>query len=183
MFFRKNRGEERFEAAALPHLDELYRSARRMLADPVRAEDLVQEVYLRAWRSFHTFDGGNCRAWLYKILTNCVHDYRSRGRKARAAFESEEILERQEAPPPVPESLEDEQILAALDELPESYRDVVLLADVQEFSYKEIAAMLDIRMGTVMSRLSRGRAVLRERLAGQAAAYGIGPGAQGGGEA
>ena len=164
----------------MPHLDELYRSARRMLGDPVRAQDIVQDVYLRAWRSFHTFDGANCRAWLYKILVNCVHDERNRGRKAPAAFESEDILERQEAPPPVPEGLADAHILAALDDLPESYRDVVLLADVQEFSYKEIAAMLDIRMGTVMSRLSRGRAALRERLAVQAADYGIGPRAQGG---
>lgn len=164
----------------MPHLDELYRSARRMLADPVRAEDVVQDAYLRAWRSFHTFDGGNCRAWLYKILINCVCDERNRGRKTPAAFESEEILESQQAPPPVPDELSDAQILAALDELPEAYRDVVLLADVQEFSYKEIAAMLDIRMGTVMSRLSRGRASLRERLAGQAADYGIGPQARGG---
>ncbi|MCB1019259.1 MAG: sigma-70 family RNA polymerase sigma factor [Acidobacteria bacterium] len=164
----------------MPHLDELYRSARRMLADPVRAQDLVQDVYLRAWRSFHTFDGGNCRAWLYKILVNCVHDERNRVRKAPVVGDSEEILERQEAPPPVRAELSDEEILVALDELPEAYRDVVLLADVQEFSYKEIAAMLDIRMGTVMSRLSRGRAALRERLAEQAGEYGIGSQAQGG---
>ncbi len=179
MFFRKKAEESRFEAAALPHLDELYRTARRMLTDAVRAEDVVQETCLRAWRSFHTFDGANSRAWLYKILVNCVHDERNRGRRAAVAFESEEILERQQAPPASSDAL-DRGIVAALDALPAAYRDVVLLADVQEFSYKEIAAMLDIRLGTVMSRLSRGRATLREKLASQAADYGIGPQAQGG---
>ena len=164
----------------MPHLDELYRSARRMLADPVRAQDVVQDAYLHAWRSFHTFDGGNCRAWLYKILVHCVYDERNRGRKAPVAFESEEVLERQEAAAPVPSELTDEQILSALDALPEAYRDVVLLADVQEFSYKEIAAVLDIRLGTVMSRLSRARAALRDKLAAEAASFGIGPQAQGG---
>ena len=177
---RKER--EAFEAAALPYLDELYRTARRMLGDPSRAEDIVQEVFLRAWRSFHTFDGANCRAWLFRILVNAVHDYRRRVYKRQQADDSEAILERQAAPPPPPPvELTDASVLEAIDALPEVYRDVLLLADVQEFSYKEIAAMTGLRMGTVMSRLSRGRGKLRELLADVAGSYGIGPKARAGG--
>lgn len=181
---QQKRKRKDFEAVALPHLDELYRTACRMLGDASRAEDVVQEVYLRAWRSFHTFDGGNCRAWLFRILVNAVHDYRRRLYKRMPADDSEAVLERQSAPaPPPPEELTDQAVLEAVDALPEKFRDVLLLADVHGFSYKEIAAMTGVRLGTVMSRLSRGRRKLRESLAEVAGSYGIGPRARGGGVA
>lgn len=161
----EDRKRAEFEAAAIPHLDELYRTARRMLGDPTRAEDVVQDAYLRAWRSFHTYTPGtNCRAWLFRILTNAVYDYRKRWLMRPPADDSEEILDRQPAPAPPADRLSDEEILAALDALPEPYRDAVVLADVEGFSYKEIAEMLGVKIGTVMSRLNRGRGRLREQL-------------------
>ncbi len=175
LFGRKADRRAEFDAVALPHLDELYRSARRMLGDPTRADDVVQDVYLRAWRSFETFEEGtNCRAWLFRILVNSVHDYRRRWLSRPAADDSEEILERREAPAPAADGLTDQQILEALGSLPESYRDAVILADVEEFRYKEIAEMLGVKIGTVMSRLSRGRRLLRERLRDAAKSYGVG---------
>ena len=163
----------------MPHLDELYRSARRMLGDPSRAEDVVQDVYLRAWRSFHTFSAGtNCRAWLYRILANAVHDYRARWLKRPPADDSEEILAQQEAPSPTLERLADREILAALDGLPEAYRDAIVLTDVEGFSYKETAEILGVKIGTVMSRLSRGRRLLRGGLREAARGYGLAVAAQ-----
>lgn len=158
----------------MPHLDELYRAARRMLGDAARAEDVVQEVYLRAWKSFHTFEAGtNCRAWLYRIMVNVTHDYRRREMSRPAADDSEQILERREAPAPTPDRLTDEEILRALEEIPEAYRDAVVLADVEQFSYQEISDLLEIKQGTVMSRLHRGRSLLREKLKSAADAYGL----------
>ena len=158
----------------MPYLEEIYRSARRMMGDPTRAEDVVQDVYLRAWRSFHTFTlGTNCRAWLYRILANSVHDYRSRWLKRLPADDSEEILERQEAPAPSLEQLTDREILDALDRLPDTFRDAVLLTDVEGFTYKETAEILGVKTGTVMSRLSRGRKQLRTSLRESARSYGL----------
>lgn len=154
-----------FEATALPHLPALHRSARRLLGDGADAEDVVQDVYLRAWRSFRSFERGtNCRAWLFRILFNCVTDRRKKRSREMVADDSEEILERQAATAPQWDRLTDAEILAALDALPDGMREVVVLADVEELSYKEIASVLEIRLGTVMSRLSRGRALLRTRL-------------------
>lgn len=171
---RSAKSRDEFEAVAMPYLDELYRTARRMLGDPARADDVVQDAYLRAWRSFHTFEPGtNCRAWLYRILTNAVYDYRSRWLKRLPADDSEELLERQPASPPTPDRLSDEDILNALDGLPEPFRDAVVLADVEGFSYKEIAEMLGLKVGTVMSRLSRGRGRLRAELRETARQYGL----------
>ena len=166
-FLDKNHKLEEFEVQALPHLDSLYRTARRVLGDPSRADDVVQDVYLRAWRSFDTFEqGSNCRAWLFKILLNCVHDHRRAWLNRTPADNSEAILERQEAIPDVAPVLTDEEVLAALDSLPAKAREVLLLADVEGFAYKEIASLLHIRVGTVMSRLNRARGKLRGALQG-----------------
>jgi RNA polymerase sigma-70 factor (ECF subfamily) len=156
-----------FEAEALPHLDDLYRVAVRVVGDRTEAEDLVQETYLEAWKSFHRFaPGTNCRAWLFKILFHVIHHHRRKWFSLRFITESEELLaETLVYQPPVPEALTDEDMLAALDRVPQNFREVLLLADVQEFSYKEVAQMLDIPIGTVMSRLSRGRQMLRAQLA------------------
>jgi RNA polymerase sigma-70 factor (ECF subfamily) len=166
-FLHNNQKHAAFEAQALPHVDSLYRTARRVLGDPSRADDVVQEVCLRAWRSFDTFEqGSNCRAWLFKILLNCIHDHRRAWLSRAAADYSETILKRQQAPPEIAPNVTDEEVLAALEGLPPQAREVLLLADVQGFAYKEIATLLQIRIGTVMSRLSRARGKLRGALQG-----------------
>jgi RNA polymerase sigma-70 factor (ECF subfamily) len=167
---------DEFEQAALPHRRDLFRTASRLLGDRERAEDVLQEVYLQAWKSYDRFEAGtNIRAWLYKILFNSVHHYRRKWFNSRVIKDGEELLETVvAAPAPVAESLTDKDILAALDRIPIEYKGVILLADVEEFSYKEISQVLEIPMGTVMSRLSRARRLLREQLVEVAASYGIG---------
>lgn len=164
-----------FEAEAMPHLRDLHRTAQRILRDPARAEDVVQEVFLQAWKSFNRFEPGtNCKAWLFKILFHSINHYRRKWFRLRLLSEKEEYLEENLTwTPPVAETLTDEEILAALDRIPPDFRSVVLLVDVEEFAYKEVAEILSIPIGTVMSRLSRGRKLLRESLAGVASSYGI----------
>jgi RNA polymerase sigma-70 factor, ECF subfamily len=181
LFSHKARTED-FEAAALPHLPDLYRTATHLLGDSTRAEDVIQEVYLQAWKSFDRFEPGtNCRAWLYKILFHSLQHYRRKWFNLRHVKESEEFLEQSATwSPPVPEQITDEELLAALADVPQDFRAAVLLVDVEEFSYKEVAGILNIPIGTVMSRLSRGRRLLRERLADAARSYGIIRNQQGG---
>ena len=177
-FFRKARSEE-FEAIALPHLNDLFRTARRLLGEQAAAEDVVQEVYLQAWKSWHRFERGtNCRAWLFTILFNTVHHYRRKW-AGSVTNQADEDLEKVQYTPPVPETVMDEEVLAALDRIPPDFRAVVLLADVEEFSYKEVAGILKIPIGTVMSRLSRARKLLRDELAAVAQSYGIKRASQG----
>jgi len=174
--FSIRRGTDEFERAALPHLSELYRAAARLLGDSSKAEDVVQETYLHAWRSFDRFQPGtNCRAWLFKIMMNTIHHHRRHWFNLRLVKDSGEVLaQTAAAAPAVPECLTERAVLEALDRLPSDYRAAVVLADVEEFSYKEVAGMLDIPIGTVMSRLSRGRRLLREQLQALARSYGIG---------
>ncbi|HEY0385024.1 MAG TPA: sigma-70 family RNA polymerase sigma factor [Pyrinomonadaceae bacterium] len=167
---------EEFETEALPHLNDLYRMSVRLVADRTEAEDLLQEVYMQAWKSYHKYElGTNCRAWLYKILFNKVDHYRRRKyAQGRWLQEQDDVLaETIACTPQVNHYLTDEDVLAALDRLPLNYREVVLLADVEEFSYREISEVLRIPTGTVMSRLSRGRKQLRALLSGVALDYGI----------
>ena len=137
---------------------------------------MVQDVYLQAWKSFDKFESGtNCRAWLFKILFHTMHHYRRKWLNVRMVKESEDLMEQTvRLAPPVPEHITDEEMLAALAEVPQDFRAVVLLVDVEEFAYKDAAAILNVPIGTVMSRLSRGRRLFRERLAGAAQSYGIG---------
>jgi RNA polymerase sigma-70 factor, ECF subfamily len=174
--FRPKTGIEDFEAIALPHLPDLYRTARFLSPDASEAEDLVQEVYMEAWKSYHRFESGtNCRAWLFKILFHRLHHFRRRFLKAAktepfaAPADADNIM----AEPPVAQEIKDEDILQALANIPAEFREVVLMADVEEFSYKEVAETLRIPIGTVMSRLSRGRRLLRLGLASLAGEYGI----------
>jgi RNA polymerase sigma-70 factor (ECF subfamily) len=166
-----------FEEEALPMLPGLYRAALRLTRNPADAEDLVQEAYLRAYRSFHQFTPGtNLKAWLYRILTNqFINTYRKKQREPQTVPDEEVedwyLYNRlaREAPDSsaeavVLESMPDEDVRAALEALPETYRAAVLLADVEGFSYKEIAEILEIPMGTVMSRLHRGRKALEKAL-------------------
>ena len=164
-----------FDADAMPHMNDLYRTAMRMTGDPARAEDAVQETFLQAWKSFERFESGtNCRAWLFKILFHCVNHQRRKWFRFPQLGEREEFLEANlSSPEPVPSGLTDAEILAALDRIPTDFKAAVLLVDVEDFAYKDAAAILGAPIGTVMSRLSRGRKLLREQLAGTARAYGI----------
>ena len=175
MFFAQKNEPHAFEAVALPHLNDLYRTAVHLVRDRTEAHDLVQEAYLQAWKAFHRFEPGtNCRAWLFKILINEVRHYRRRWFNTKTVPEGERSFDETMAfEPPIPEAIQYEDILAALDAIPREFREVVLLSDVQEFSYKEIAEMLGIPVGTVMSRLSRGRKRLRVKLADYATTSGL----------
>jgi RNA polymerase sigma-70 factor (ECF subfamily) len=155
-----------FEAEAMPHVDRLFRLAMWMERDRQEAEDLVQETLLQAMKSFGRFQAGtNCRAWLVTILHH-VRSNRRRSRFRRDAMEmfDDRIAETAVFVPPIPSSITDEDILLALRGIPEPYQDIILLSDVESLTYKEIANALGIPMGTVMSRLHRGRALLRQRL-------------------
>ncbi|MCW5965865.1 MAG: sigma-70 family RNA polymerase sigma factor [Bryobacterales bacterium] len=157
-----------FESVAIPHLPDLYRAALAMFKNPAEAEDVTQEVFVEAWRSFSRFEPGtNCRAWLFKILMHKASHHRRKWFRRLKQAPLDDVLENTiEAVPSIPDGLTDEEILAALGRLPEAFRDILILADVQEFAYKEIADIQQIPIGTVMSRLSRARAALRRELGG-----------------
>lgn len=157
-----------FETAAMPHMNELFRTAASLLRNRTEAEDAIQELYLQAWKSFDRFTPGtNCRAWFFKILFHVICHRRRQWfgyRKDRFLEELKGVEHALAYEPPLPEELRDEEILAALRKIPASFAAVLLLADVHEFSYKEINETLDIPIGTVMSRLSRARKMLRTQL-------------------
>jgi RNA polymerase sigma-70 factor (ECF subfamily) len=169
--------KERFEREAIPLLSGLYPAALRLTRNPADAEDLLQETFLRAYRGFAGFqEGTNLKAWMYRILTNTfINAYRKRQRQPLTVSESElpdwalaeravdDVVE-SSAELEVLEAMPDEDVQRALDDLPEGFRMAVWLADVEGFSYKEIAEILDIPIGTVMSRLHRGRRALHKAL-------------------
>jgi RNA polymerase sigma-70 factor (ECF subfamily) len=156
-----------FEAEALPHVDSLFRTAMWFERDRQEAEDLVQETLRHALESFHRYTPGtNCRAWLMSILHHVRSNRRrAKGRSIIVSTDAEELFE-STVPfvPPVPEHLTDEDLLGALRRLPAQYQEVIVLSDVEELPYKEIASALAVPIGTVMSRLHRGRALLRQEL-------------------
>ena len=158
---------EDFESAALPYLNELFRTAARLTGSRIEAQDIVQNVCLQAWRSFHRFQPGtDCRAWLFKMLLNEIRHHRRKRSTSREVEDSGDVLGSVVCEEPVPETLTDEDVLASVDALPPEFREVVLLADVEDFAYKQIADILSIPVGTVMSRLNRGRRQLRKKLKG-----------------
>jgi RNA polymerase sigma-70 factor (ECF subfamily) len=155
-----------FGAEALPHMDTLFRAAASMLHSRSEAEDAVQEVYLQALKSFHRFTPGtNCRAWLFRILFHVISHHRRKWFGRIVFSEREELEQTAVYMEPVAEQLTDDEVIQAFRKLPQQFAEVVMLADVQEFSYKEIQETLGIPVGTVMSRLSRGRQLLRVHLA------------------
>lgn len=162
----RSRTRSQFDTLALPHLPAVYRLARQM-AGADRADDLTQETFLRAWTNFHQFDPDtNCRAWLCRILHNA---WISQWRKTRLELPVADVEDWRAEP-----SYDAERDLLAgdlsadmqwaIDQVPEIYRWAMLLADVEELTYQEIAAALDCPIGTVMSRISRGRRILRARV-------------------
>ena len=165
---------ESFEAEALPHMNDMFRAALRLVGDRSVASDAVQDTYVLAWKTFHRYQPGtNCRAWLFQILFNVVRHERRNWFKWLTGKEEDVAQSQLTAAAPIPESITDGEILSALDGLPVQFKEVLLLVDVEEFSYKEASGILKVPIGTVMSRLNRGRGLLREQLAGVASSYGI----------
>ncbi len=169
-----------FTELAMPFMGPLYSAALRMTRNPADAEDLVQETYLRAYRAFDSFqEGTNLEAWLYRILTNTfINQYRAAKRRPeqsdiedvedlylyRRLGGLEAAVAGRSPEAEVLEGIPDAEVKEALESLPEQFRMAVLLADVEGFAYKEIAEILEIPIGTVMSRLHRGRKQLQKRL-------------------
>ncbi len=182
------RDRVRFEEEALDLSDQVYRVARRLVSSREEAEDLMQETYARAFRSWRTFTPGtNLRAWLLRILANLNID---RGRRVQRAPDMQPLeegdyflynkLEESSSQPVtdedrVVERLSQDRVVSALSEVPHDFRDVVVLVDIGEFSYAEAAQILDIPIGTVMSRLHRGRRILKQNLADSVSADGAVP--------
>ena len=178
-----------FADAAMAYAQPLYAAALRMTRNPADAADLVQETYLRAYRGYGNFEEGtNLRAWLYRILTNTyINIYRARQRRPQetdlADVEDlymyrrlpliETAVANRSAEDQLVDLIADDEVKQALEDLPENFRIPVLLADVEGFSYREIADMLDIPIGTVMSRLHRGRKAMQKALFDYAEARGF----------
>ena len=162
-----------FEDLALGYANQLFRVALRVVRNHEKAEDLVQETFLQAWKSFHRFEPGtNLRAWLFKIMFN-LHYTNLRRNKLELVSVEEAVFDTLAYDPPTPQFVTEEEVLSALERLPRDFQIPVILADIEELSYLEIAEVMNIPKGTVMSRLHRGRKLLRMELVNYARSYGL----------
>jgi RNA polymerase sigma factor (sigma-70 family) len=166
---QKSGNAGRFEQVLMPHLDAAYNLARWLVRNTQDAEDIVQEAYLRAFKFFGGFQGGDARAWLLKIVRNTSYSFLEKNRPAALAEEFDEQVHAQETPVPDAEatmvrSVESRMLGEALAELPVNFREVLVLRELEGLSYKEIAELIGVPIGTVMSSLARGRERLREGL-------------------
>jgi RNA polymerase sigma-70 factor (ECF subfamily) len=155
-----------FETEAMPHVDRLFRHAMWLVRNRTEAEDLVQETLVQALQSFHRFTPGtNCRAWLVSILQHVrLNRLRKQGRTVMDSTVDDRVANVVAFVPPIPDHVTDEDMLLALQEIPPHHQEVILLCDVEDMTYKQIAAALEVPIGTVMSRLHRGRELLRTAL-------------------
>lgn len=165
-----------FDKEAIPHMKLLYNYAYRMSGDALDADDLLQDTYLRAFRFFHKFEKGtNCKAWLFRIMKNCyINRYRkSKKEPAKVDYEDvqnfydsirSEIVDPNDLEFKVFSNLLDDEVSGALNSLQDDYKTVVILCDIEGLSYEEIAEFLDVPIGTVRSRLHRGRKILQKKL-------------------
>jgi RNA polymerase sigma-70 factor, ECF subfamily len=168
-----------FEQETLPHKSVLYRTAFSVLRKRSESEEAVQETYFQAWKSFHTFETGtNCRAWMFSILFNVIRRQRREWTFRVLLTNDVNVFERTSPGASISSDLTDRQILSALGKLPRSYAVAVILADIDELSYKEISEATGRPIGTVMSSISRGRELLRQALAPLAEERGIMRGAR-----
>lgn len=178
-----------FKEEALPHLNALYNYARSISYSESDAEDLVQETYMRAYRYFHQYTPGtNCKAWLFTILRNLYNTKYKQYKKSpdEVHYEAEEEIYNQIVSEDLTSVIKDpeselfdnilpDEIIEAIEELPEKYKSCIVLSDVEDFSYKEISDILDLPIGTVMSRLHRGRNILKKKLVDYAKDKGVIP--------
>lgn len=167
---------EHFEQEAMPFSPDLFRVAMYLKRNRDLAEDLAQETMMQALKSFHRYKlGTNCKAWLTTIMYNTHYKQLRKQNNLKVVPDTEEKIAQTVAfEASVPQHITDEDVLEALKKIPAIFREIVVLCDVEDFSYKEISSIMDIPMGTVMSRLHRGRKVLRSELALYARNYGIG---------
>jgi RNA polymerase sigma-70 factor (ECF subfamily) len=166
---------ENFEQEAMPYAADLFRVAMFLKRNRDAAEDLVQETMMQSLKSFHRYEmGTNCKAWLTTIMYNTHYKQLRKQTNLKLVADKEELIA-QTVPfeASIPQNITDEDVLRAIEKVPEVFRGIVVLSDVEGFAYKEIAKIMDIPIGTVMSRLHRGRKVLRNELAVYARNYGI----------
>ncbi len=162
---------QRFEDLFLPQLDAAYSLARYIVRDPAAADDIVQEAYLRAFRSFESYRGGDAKSWLLAIVRNCSIDWTKarRSDSADAGADPDELPDQGQDSPETSamRGNEIEEVRAMIRRLPEPFREALVLRELQELSYKEIASITGVPVGTVMSRLARARRMLTQDLAAQ----------------
>ena len=169
---QKENRTAKFEETFLPHLDAAFNLARWLTRDPADADDVVQEAYLRAFKFFDGFQGGDSRAWILKIVRNTCYTWLQKNRSNEIVYELDEELH--EAPTGNPEAdliatVDRQMLKALLQELPAPFREVVVLRDIEGLSYKEVAAITEMPLGTVMSRLARARKRLQDQVGRQQA--------------
>lgn len=162
---RNQRQKARFMKEAMPHMASLYRCSLNRTKDPALAEDLVQETYREAWQSFHLYTpNSNCKAWLFRILFRILAKHLKKTNRLRPTVDIETIPEKKlSVESDLQQAVDHQEVLRILRSLPDSYQTLLVLVEVEEFSYRETARMMELPVGTVMSRLHRARALFRKK--------------------